>query len=165
MRKLGYSDSYTDWIRAYYSTISDWDKKITAKAFMIRGDQNHKCTIIVATNKYGMGINNPDIRLVVQWDISTILDAMIQKLSKDGRDGNQSIFILITTKWTNIKDSNELKQRHNKSILQLFNDNRLKAHQLSQFVNINSFFDKELIAKSEGKSDTRNIHKTDLFGY
>ena len=64
-----------------------------------------------------------------------------------------------------MKDSNELKQRHNKSILQLFNDNRPKAHQLSQFVNINSFFDKELIAKSEGKSETRNIHKTDLFGY
>ena len=165
MRKLSYPDSCTDWIRPYYSTISEWDKEITAKAFMILGDQNHECTIVVATDKYGMGINNPDVRLVVQWDIPTTVDAMIQRLGRAGRDGNQSIFVLITPKWTNIKDPKELEQRQNKSTPHLSNDNRPKAHQSSQFVDINSFSDKESVAESKAKSDDGDVDETDLLGY
>lgn len=66
MQKLGYLDSCTDWIKSYYSTIFKWDKAITAKVFMILGDQNKEYTIVVANNAYDISINNPDIRIVVQ---------------------------------------------------------------------------------------------------
>lgn len=39
---------------------------------MIYGDQNKKCTIFVATNIYKININNPEIQLVVQWDVLTV---------------------------------------------------------------------------------------------
>ena len=78
---------------------------------MTLGDQNQECTIVVATDAYGMGINNPDIKVVVQWDIPVTIDAMVQRLGRAGRDGTQSFFVLITPKWSNIRDPKELEQR------------------------------------------------------
>lgn len=40
MRQLSYPETCIDWIRPYYSTISECDKEITAKAFMTLGDLN-----------------------------------------------------------------------------------------------------------------------------
>lgn len=60
--------------------MSDWDKELTAKAFKISGAENTKCIILVATNAYGMGIDNPDIRLVIQWDLLISFDSMIQRM-------------------------------------------------------------------------------------
>lgn len=57
--------------------MSDWDKGFIAQAFRVKGDENTECTILVATNAYGMGIDNPDIRLVVQWDLPMSFDSMI----------------------------------------------------------------------------------------
>lgn len=59
-----------------------------------------ECTILVATDAYSMGIDNPDIKLVIQWDFSTTFDAMIQRLKRAGRKGGLSIFILFTPKWS-----------------------------------------------------------------
>lgn len=66
MTSLGYLAGSNQWIQPYHLAISDWDKKLTAKAFKITGTENSKCIIFVATDAYGIGINNPDIRLVIQ---------------------------------------------------------------------------------------------------
>lgn len=111
MQKLGYSPEAHNWIRPYYSTISEWDKKITATAFQTCAEDNVECTILIATDAYGMGIDNPDIKLVIQWDIPISFDGMIQQMGRAGRKGGQAIFILLTPKWTKLKDQSELKER------------------------------------------------------
>lgn len=58
--------------------MSEWDKNLIAQAFSVPGEENIECTILVATDAYGMGINNPDVRLVIQWDIPLSFDSMIQ---------------------------------------------------------------------------------------
>lgn len=65
MQKLGYPDSCSHWIRPYYSTMSDWNKDLIANAFLQLGDENIECIILVATDAYGIGIDNPDIKLVI----------------------------------------------------------------------------------------------------
>lgn len=45
---------------------------------------------------------------------------------------------------------------------QLSNDNWLKVHLLSHFINVNSISDTELVAKSETKSKNRDVDKTNL---
>lgn len=77
MQKLGYPDSYSNWIRSYHSTISDLDKNLIVNAFLQPGDKNMEYTILVATDAYGMEIDNPDIKLVIQWDFLTTFDTMI----------------------------------------------------------------------------------------
>lgn len=45
--------------------MSDWDKVFIVKAFLILGNHNLTCIILVTTNVYGMGIDNSDIKLVI----------------------------------------------------------------------------------------------------
>lgn len=45
--------------------MSEWDKSLNANAFAVPANQNIKYTILVATDIYDMGIDNPDIKLVI----------------------------------------------------------------------------------------------------
>lgn len=78
IKKLGYLDYCSTWIKPYHSTMSNWDKNLIAKAFLVLGDDNLTYIILVTTDIYGMRINNPDIKLVIQWDFPITFDAMIQ---------------------------------------------------------------------------------------
>lgn len=65
MKKLGYPDSLSQWIRLYHFTISEYDKNLFARTFCILGKPNTKCTILIAIDIYSMDINNPDVKLVL----------------------------------------------------------------------------------------------------
>lgn len=88
MKLLGYQEASYKWIRPYYFALSDWDKGLTAAAFAVAADENEECVILVATDAYGMDINNPDVKLVVQWDIPLSFDSMIQRMGRAGFDEN-----------------------------------------------------------------------------
>ena len=61
MKRKGYPAQSSRWIRPYNATLSEWTKEITAKAFGMPQEDNTDCTILVATDAYGMGIDNPDV--------------------------------------------------------------------------------------------------------
>lgn len=77
MKKLGYLAGSIQWIRPYHLTMSEWDKIFTTEAFGKPGTKNIECTILFATDAYSMGINNPDVKLIIQWDIPLSFDLMI----------------------------------------------------------------------------------------
>lgn len=69
---------------------------------------NDDIRVIVATNAFGMGIDKPDVRFVVHYDLPDSLEAYFQEAGRAGRDGKRSYATML---W-NSSDISRLRQIH-----------------------------------------------------
>lgn len=86
-------EALTEWLKSfefkiekYHGRMKASDRKSNQDAFM-----NGELKAIVATNAFGMGIDKPDIRFVVHYQMPGSLEAYYQEAGRAGRDAQAAI--------------------------------------------------------------------------
>lgn len=77
----------------YHGKMKHAKRKAAQQAFM-RG----KKPIMVATNAFGLGIDKPDVRLIIHAGLPLSMDGYVQEVGRTGRDGRKSRCVLFYTK-------------------------------------------------------------------
>jgi ATP-dependent DNA helicase RecQ len=78
---------------AYHGGMSSEQRKEVQEKFL-----NSEVQVIVATNAFGMGIDKPNIRVVIHTYLPTNIEGYYQEIGRAGRDGKESRAYFIYTK-------------------------------------------------------------------
>ncbi|HEY8271336.1 MAG TPA: ATP-dependent DNA helicase RecQ [Pseudobdellovibrionaceae bacterium] len=82
-----------DKVGYYHAGLSTEERTANQEAYT-RGDLR----ILVATNAFGMGIDQPDVRLVVHFQMPGNIDSLYQEMGRAGRDGKESTCLMLYAK-------------------------------------------------------------------
>ncbi|MFC6181943.1 RecQ family ATP-dependent DNA helicase [Lactiplantibacillus daowaiensis] len=125
------TDLIAEWLRqttglrvaAYHAGLSAEDRFKIQQQFM-----TGQLDVICATSAFGMGINKADIRMVVHYHLPTTLADYVQEIGRAGRDGQQSLAMLLYAPGDEqlVRNLNELTAA---STTQIQNDYQRFQHQ------------------------------------
>lgn len=86
----------------YHAGLNNMDKTRKQNAW-----KKNECRIIVCTNAFGMGIDKPDVRLVIHTDLPNSIEEYFQEAGRAGRDEEKAYAVILYNK----NDSTTLKKR------------------------------------------------------
>ncbi len=99
IRSRNKTKELSDWLNTqnisadyFHAGLHSYDKYIKQQKFI-----NNEFQVMVATNAFGMGIDKPDVRFVINWELSDSIESYFQEAGRGGRDLKTSYAILFFT--------------------------------------------------------------------
>lgn len=97
------------WSVAAYTGKMDHKERLRAQEAFL----SDKRQIMVATNAFGLGINKPDVRLIIHAGLPLTLSGYVQEIGRAGRDGKTARCVLFYSSSDVRKNENILKKSGN----------------------------------------------------
>jgi ATP-dependent DNA helicase RecQ len=97
LKKSGFSADF------YHAGLSQADRNAKQDAWL-----KDKTRIIVATNAFGMGIDKPDVRTVIHWELPDNLESYYQEAGRAGRDEKPAFAVALY----HPQDLKEMEEKH-----------------------------------------------------
>jgi ATP-dependent DNA helicase RecQ len=78
----------------YHSQFGNpWDREQLLKRFV--GDSRPEVDRIICTSAFGMGLDVPNVRMVIHWQHPSSVEDYLQEFGRAGRDGKASVAVLL----------------------------------------------------------------------
>ncbi len=140
----------------YHGGLTPSEKKKNFKIW-----KTNQCPNMVATSAFGMGINKPDVRCIIHFNLPSSMEAYIQQVGRAGRDGKKAFGIvfknendiqlqnkILNQSLPSIKEIKNLYQK----LFQYFSISKGEVSEDYHYLNPEAFYNQYSIDSKKGRT-------------